>query len=458
MQQSSWPQHRREHTTSLSATPILTAVASSGLSSEELGAVRKALVFACQDQEVVCSTDGMLSQAAPVETAVPGATGRAMLLRAPPKLSEEEVFDLQCAISQELDEMIYSTPQALTQPVLISIQSDIPTDISEETFCEHLAALIEQDTQQYEMNVPLPRRQGPLDEGFTPSLHLELDGAHVTDPHGNTFWDTSSLLVFDDLVSDDLRKRLLDIVLGRQEDRPNWDDVRNGPDPSRWVRGGLFDIPESQEGADEQEEGPCWGLREESICELCYEHHDALQEFETIVSDLFPQFTVSRFSEAVLGASVSPLTANAPTHGDKFDYHIDADPNMTPPSPWTDVFGRYPNRCPGKPRFMSCLIYLNDWKPDEWGAPTRFLDVATDTHYDVQAMPGRCVIMDQDITHKVVAPLEAAGKRPRYSLVWKLILHPKADDQDMTDLAGKRKSEWPEPILLGSAAAEPAAR
>jgi hypothetical protein len=43
---------------------------------------------------------------------------------------------------------------------------------------------------------------------------------------------------------------------------------------------------------------------------LCFEHHDALQEFETILSGLLPQFTVSRFSEAVMGSSVSPLTAN----------------------------------------------------------------------------------------------------------------------------------------------------
>jgi hypothetical protein len=102
---------------------------------------------------------------------------------------------------------------------------------------------------------------------------------------------------------------------------------------------------------------------------------------------------------------------------------------------------------------MSCLLYLNDWEPDEWGAPTRFLDVATDTHYNVQAVPGRCVLMDQDITHRVVAPLAAAGNRPRYSLVWKLILHPKEHGQDMTDLAGER--QWPEPLLLGSAAVKP---
>ena len=152
------------------------------------------------------------------------------------------------------------------------------------------------------------------------------------------------------------------------------------------------------------------------------------------------------------------MTANAPTNGDVFGYHIDADPNITPSSPWTDVYGRYPNRAAGKPRFMSCLIYLDEeWDGDEWGAPTRFVDVPTEdiddlNVYDVKAYPGRCIIMDQDIGHSVVAPNAAAGKRARYSLVWKLILHPKTVGQDMKQLAGGRKSFWPETEYFGSAA------
>ena len=146
--------------------------------------------------------------------------------------------------------------------------------------------------------------------------------------------------------------------------------------------------------------------------------------------------------------TVSPLTANAPTHGDEFSYHIDADPNLAPPSPWTDVFGRYPNRQGGKPRFVSCLVYVNDEWEESWGAPTRFLDVATNTEHDIFPRPGRCAFMDQDITHSVVAPSSEAGKRPRYSLVWKLILHPKVPNQDMK-LCGH--AVWPESILVGSA-------
>ena len=39
----------------------------------------------------------------------------------------------------------------------------------------------------------------------------------------------------------------------------------------------------------------------------------------------------------------------------------------------------------------------------------------------VRPKSGRAVLMDQDILHRVSAPSSAAGGRPRYSLVWKLV-------------------------------------
>ncbi len=448
--------HRHQPTTALLAatTPTLTAVASSGISSEELVVVHQVISRVCQDQQLACNMEEMVVSldATPVTTTrIPGTTGRVLLLQAPSTgYSEDELYDLKCTISEEMDAMIYSNPPSLSQPVLISIQSDVPIGDTSKV-ADYLAAQIEREIQEYEMNVPLPRRATfSSSDVYVPSIHVEVDGAWVMDPAGRSYWDTSTLLVFDDLLNDDLRKRLLDVVVGRLDDTPVWDDAKDGPDPRRWARGCLLDIPNDEPQID-GDDGPCWGLKEEAISELCLGHHDALQEFETLLSDLFPQFTISRLSEAVLGAGVSPLTANAPIYGDRFDYHIDADPNLTPPSPWQDVYGRYPNRCSGKPRFMSCLLYLNDWQPEGWGAPTRFLDVASDTHYDVEAVSGRCVLMDQDITHSVVAPLKAAGNRPRYSIVWKLILHPKEHGQDMTDLQGGGR-QWPEPLLLGSAA------
>lgn len=114
-------------------------------------------------------------------------------------------------------------------------------------------------------------------------------------------------------------------------------------------------------------------------------------------------------------------------------------------APWTDVYGRYFNRAPGKPRFVSCLIYLNYEWSEKWGAPTQFFDPPTGETHQVFPSPGRCVMMDQDVTHTVVAPNESAGLRPRYSLVWKLILHPKKSAQNMALASGSK------PLLIGSA-------
>ena len=54
--------------------------------------------------------------------------------------------------------------------------------------------------------------------------------------------------------------------------------------------------------------------------------------------------------------------------------------------------------------------------------------------------------MDQDVAHSVVAPEQAAGKQPLYSIVWKLILHPKEPMQNM-----KLFPKATETVCVGSA-------
>ena len=76
---------------------------------------------------------------------------------------------------------------------------------------------------------------------------------------------------------------------------------------------------------------------------------------------------------------------------------------------------------PTRPRLVSMLVYLNSAWPLANGAETVFLDSASDTGVAVRPKPGRVVLMDQDVLHRVSAP-SAAAQRPRYSLVWKLVL------------------------------------
>jgi hypothetical protein len=450
----------------------------------------------------------------PMEQLPPGATGRAAILqlflqggtvdqddaRSSSGAEDDSMLQLleewKASICQDMDEIAYQQYKEeeelrqLSQPVLLSITATaaaqkLDTDLHE---CQkQLISLIDVQCQDYglvdsvESNHEHSKKASGRDDetcvtsSVQPSLSYEVDGAWVSEEDETEsasspttkIWDTSSILVFDNLLPPKLRGRLLDVVLGRVGNfitpatTVTWDDDTNGPDPARWQDGGLTDLPpdivmmgddpnSDQANARSTTKSFSFGLTDVALMELCACAPPplAIQELERILVGLFPDFVVSRLPEAVLGANVTPLTANAPCSGQSFNYHIDADPFSAPPSPWTDVFGRYANRARGKPRFMSCLLYLNEeWNVKDWGAPTRFLDVATETVVDVSPKPGRVVLLDQDITHTVVAPFEVAGKRPRYSLVWKLILHPKKHHQDMRQL----RTDWPKPILVGSA-------
>ena len=171
---------------------------------------------------------------------------------------------------------------------------------------------------------------------------IEIDGAMIPDAYtGEEGWDTSSILVFDDFVDSTLRESLLDVILKRDgnddENYDLFDDINLGPDPRRWERGGLDDTPADSETGEDVEgavvvenTASCWGLREEAVEELCYEYHPAIAEVEKKVCSIFPDYDVARLPTAMYSC-ISPLTANAPTYGDTFSYHIDADPYAAPP-------------------------------------------------------------------------------------------------------------------------------
>ena len=435
---------------------ILSVEAHSGLSNEEFSLLISAVENAYAETVGLAGISCTISDSAkkPINTEndneiLVGTLRRVLSLKT--NLDEESSECLRALIAQQMDHFIYESGE-LKQPVLVSVQNSSDSSIE---------AILQKEIEQYGLRTPVHSNHKNVEKKsdsimYKPTFQIEIDGAEtlIDEESGETFWDTSSVVVFDDLVSDGLRRRLLDVVKGKASSENDWNDVENGPDPDRWVRGGLQDIPDSDEETNDHALS-CWGLPAEAIEELCFEQHEAINEFESILTNLFPQFVVSRLPEAVYGECVSPLTANAPVAGEEslYDYHIDGDPLQTPPSPWTDVYGRYPNRSRGKPRFVSCILYLNDeWDGEKWGAPTKFYDPPTDDSCEVLPLPGRCVFLDQDLGHTVTPPKASAGKRPRYSLVWKLILHPITEQQDMTTLSESSNS-WPEPKLFGSAAA-----
>ena len=260
-------------------------------------------------------------------------------------------------------------------------------------------------------------------------------------------------------VDEVLRAELLALL---QEDG-SW-DPEAGPDPRYWERGTLTDVmDEGGEGGEDSEGGEGgWGVGAERLEALCSEELGPVVELQARLEALLQaanrgtcDVALCRMSSAVYGDAVAPMAANAPVAADDaglYGWHIDADPVMLPPSPWTDVYGRTPNRAPGAPRFVSALVYLSPRWDDDWGAPTRFLDTPTGEELCVPPAPGRLILMDQDITHSVTPPHAAAGERPRYSLVLKLVLHPADASGESEARVQLADPAWGEPTAFGSAA------
>ena len=260
-------------------------------------------------------------------------------------------------------------------------------------------------------------------------------------------------------------------------------------DGELWGRGAFTDVANAcgqggevegkagrGEGAEEDAAGAAggggWGLHADALEALCAdpppsavaELEARLSAFLAAANDESGGVLPCRMPGACFGDAVPPLAANAPVAadgGDAYGWHIDADPALLPPSPWTDCYGRYPNRAPGRPRFVTALVYLNRRWPEGWGAPTRFLDPPTGEVVSVAPAPGRLILMDQDISHAVTPPAAAAGESPRYSLVCKLVLHPRAavapDAASASVPAGPVRiapRRFGEPSPVGSAVAE----
>ena len=256
----------------------------------------------------------------------------------------------------------------------------------------------------------------------SPVAHVEIDGA--VDEDGE--FDVSRLVVLDGLVDEPLRRDLLGLL-------GDSGDGRCDPDPSVWTKDLYTELVLDAAG-NEVPPPPgakaCWGLDGDHLLALCDEDTvpRPILELQTrLTKYLDPSITLCRVPPACLGDDILPIAANAPQHrdgSDAFDWHIDGDPAQHPPSPWTDAFGFHGNRRRGKPRFISCLVYLPaEWEP-AWGAPTRYVDPPSGDIFEVSPRPGRVAIYDQDITHSVTCPNAAAGDRPRYSLVVKFALHP----------------------------------
>jgi len=286
------------------------------------------------------------------------------------------------------------------------------------------------------------------------SLMAVMDEANVPTVGGSYRQDASSLVVLDNLYTEDERMSIMRWLTGQGDQSskriPSDEDL---PDPLKW------DLTTSDygDGVTSQQQ---WGLREHVVQNLAKDPPPAILAIQSRLINIYRDThdICLMNATALSGDYMEPLelssfVANAVEYGGHYDWHLDMDPsNLDPSSPWAMLHGCYFNREPNRPLFVTMLIYPQEDWPARFDAETLFLDPASAVGAFVRPKPYRVVLSDQDLTHRISAPSQLA-ERPRYSLVWKLVFLPKrqhqSHDNDHVDYNNIIKREWGEPIHLG---------
>jgi len=229
--------------------------------------------------------------------------------------------------------------------------------------------------------------------------------------------DVSEIIVIDSLIPPSLRGSLLSLI-----SPPSPHPRSVSPDPRHFVRGGFDDVSGVK--------STCFGLRDSGYDRLLNDNTGVIEELEGRVVEWIKGCNVGGVGLmpwCVYGDDVAIIGANAPVKGDEEPgWHIDADPSLIPSSAFVDCYGRFRNREVGKPRFMTLLVYLNEIWEEGWGAGTEFKDSTVEEDggegevFATVVKPGRCVLLDGDVVHRVTNP--TVEDKVRYSLAVKMIL------------------------------------
>jgi hypothetical protein len=234
------------------------------------------------------------------------------------------------------------------------------------------------------------------------------------------------VVALDGMVDEGMRAELLDFIT-----QPGWDHSR-GPPTDGWAR------------ATADGDGlPCtWGLKPARMSGI--KALPAARELHGRLQRLFPRYALAHMpAVGDARATCTQFVGNAAVPGDTYRWHVDADPAALDPAR-TNGLGGYVNGTRRKPLFVSMLVYLNpEWRAS-WDGETLFRDADRCAGLLVQPLPGRVVLMAQDVHHRA-SPPSTSAPAPRYSLVWKLLFVPADDDDEPPTL---RREAWGEPALL----------
>ncbi|GLI63184.1 hypothetical protein VaNZ11_005954, partial [Volvox africanus] len=239
-------------------------------------------------------------------------------------------------------------------------------------------------------------------------LCAAMDGGEVPSIYGHYRRDAGHVVVLDGLLTDPERRQLLDWLTAKGHNHA-------GPPPEgKWER-----VCVDHEGAK-----PTWGLQPHVLQALRDHPPPPVVALQSRIAALYPEYDICHMpadqisgeygsddDSGGVGTPLSSFVGNAVMSGDPCAWHTDADPTTFPPhSPWVHNFGYYHNRELARPLFVSMLLYLNEIWPEDYHAETLFLDPETQLGLFVRPAPGRVVLLEQDLPHRISAPsLEAPG-------------------------------------------------
>ncbi|GFR50258.1 hypothetical protein Agub_g12444 [Astrephomene gubernaculifera] len=259
-------------------------------------------------------------------------------------------------------------------------------------------------------------------------LNAALDAGEVPSIHGHYRPDSGHLVVLDGLLSGAERSQLLAWLTAPAH-------CHQGPPPeNKWEVACV----------DREGDKATWGLQPAMLAALRDDPPPPVVALQTRLAALYPEYDICHMPAAQIssdapepgaeggaegdeGTPLSSFVGNAVMAGDPCAWHVDADPTTVPPhSPWVHNFGYYHNRELGRPLFVSVLLYLNDSWSEDFHSETLFLDPETQLGLFVRPAPGRVVLFDQDVPHRI-SPPSSLAPGPRYSLVWKLVMVPRGE-------------------------------
>ena len=290
------------------AAPPVVQLASGGVTEQEFEKLLSALRGELADVVPPSHVGGAFVESAPITVdGMTGLSGRVCLvagcgaLDAALAAGDDEEDTVEGAAAEQLHYVMAEVVDglvndgSLSSGVVVRLEQEAP-DAAAPPTADHLSEALRAHVVEYDLQTELGEEGGSSSgtkevAAVAPDCLISIDGAWLEEEEsalvrgdeegrGEGF-DTSSVAIFDGLVDETLRRKLLLLLTRGDGDNNNGWDPNKGPDPEVWAEGALDDTPVTGSSANDDEDGDdeakepvpsSWGLTTEHLERLCAEY------------------------------------------------------------------------------------------------------------------------------------------------------------------------------------------